>query len=131
MNCIYNFLKVDFFCTKAVYIDTYWLNHPYCIANLDFTSVANIAGYYIFCEISSNVSSTSVYFCRIFSRERSSSMSSYSSVGVDNYFSSCKSCISSWSSYVEVTCGVDKIFSFCIDHISNDGFDNIFFYIAS
>ena len=58
------FLKINFFCSKTIYINTHGLNNSNSISQLNFTSFTNITRNYIFCKISSNICSTSIYFGR-------------------------------------------------------------------
>lgn len=115
LDRICDYLKIYFFCTKTIEIDTYWLGYSNCISELNFTFVANGTSYNVFGKVSRDVSSASIYFCRILSRESSTSMSSNTTVTIYDNFSSCESCISNWSTYMEVSCWIDMIFSVFID----------------
>lgn len=115
LDSVCDCLKIYFFCTKTIEIDTYWLGYSDCISELNFTLVADATSHNIFSKVSRDIRSASIYFCRIFSRESSTSMSSDTTITIYDNLSSCKSCVSNWSAYVKVSCRIYVVFCVFID----------------
>gem|GEM_PF-2435645 len=122
------FLKCNFFSSKTINEYAHRLDNSDSISQLNFASFTDSTGNDIFREISSDICSASIYFCRIFSAESSSSMLPDTTVSINDNLSSRQSTIPFWSSDIEHTGRIDEKFSFLIHQItkyrSNNKIDN-------
>ena len=68
--------------------------NTYGIGSLDLTLIGKAGSNYIFSDMSKSISSRTVNLCRVLSAEGSAAVSCSSAVGINDDFSSRKTCIS-------------------------------------
>ena len=105
------------------------------ISDLDFTAAGQTGSNDVFGNVSCSIGSGTIHLRRIFSGKCSTSMTSHSSIGVNDDFASCQSTISLGSSNFKDSSRVDVEISrisekFCRDHWTNDIFDDVLFQLT-
>ena len=126
-NNFRNFLIRNFSCSKGFYKNRDRFSHSNSVWNLDFTFISQPRCDNVFSDVSSHIRSTSIYFWRVFSWKRSSSVPCISSVCIHNNFSSCKSCVSLRTSYHKTSRWIKMINSVFVNPFTCDNIYHFFF----
>src|SRR5690606_5062976 len=97
-------------CSVGIDINTHWPGHSNRIRNLNQHLICKTSGYHILSDMACSICSRAINFRRIFSGESSSSVSTFASIGIHNYFSTSQTSIAMWSTDYKLPSWVDMIF---------------------
>lgn len=115
-------------CIITIHINRNRFRNSDSICDLNLSSFTESSGYKTFGNPSSSISSRSINFGWVFSWESTSTVTSPSSISINNYFSSGKTSISMRSSDNEFSRRIKEIYSFIINKFGrNNFFYNLFF----
>ena len=81
-----DFFLVHFIGAKGIYQHGYRLSHADCVCQLYFTTVSQACSYDVFRYIACRISTGTVNFCAVFTRERTTTVTSHPAVGIYNDF---------------------------------------------
>lgn len=113
--------------SMSIHINTNRFLHSNSITNLHNTSLAVSIGNQTLSNPSCGIGSTSIYLTRILSTESTTSMTTPTSIGITNNFSTGYPCIGNWSTDNKASRRIDNEFSSFINEFFRDDFLDDFF----
>ena len=88
-----NGLVAHFARTKRIDRNRGWLGHTNRVTDLNFALVCKASSHDIFGHITTSISSRTIHFGWIFTRERTTTMPRHAAVGIDNNFATSQTAV--------------------------------------
>ena len=100
----------NFTCSKCIYIDGSRSCNSDCVRKLNFAFISQSCCYNIFCNITSCICGRTVNLCAVLTGESTATVTSCSTISINNDFTSCQSTVTVRSTDYERPVGLIKYF---------------------
>ena len=118
-------LIADLACAEGIYHYRNGLCNADCVSELNLTFIGKLCRDNILRDVTAVISRAAVNLCRVLTAERTAAVTRKSSVGIDDNFSACKTCVTDGTADYKSTCRIDENLCILIELLGNDRLDNI------
>ena len=97
-------LIADLACAEGIYHYRNGLCNADCVSELNLTFIGKLCRDNILRDVTAVISRAAVNLCRVLTAERTAAVTRKSSVGIDDNFSACKTCVTDGTADYKSTC---------------------------